>query len=274
MATSPYAIGVVPARRGSLGIPGKNVRSLAGRPLVAHTLLAARSARRLDALVCTTDCPAVREIAQSLEIPVVSRPPDLANHSASLRDVVIDLHARLGSADSPIARPGDRPLWYALLYPTSPLRTARHIDDCLVHALKVSPFDSVVSVCQISTAPPSGFLLDDSGGVHFVDPAERAYYRRQEKTSKYRLNGAIWVLDARRFAHLNRNMIGEQTYAFVMDERSSIDIDTPIDLKLAELLLAEAACREGDVADPPWRIPAEPRLPDRHVLHQESSRAP
>jgi CMP-N-acetylneuraminic acid synthetase len=103
--------------------------------------------------------------------------------------------------------------------------------------------------------------------VHFVDPAERAYYRRQEKTPKYRLNGAIWVLDARRFARLNRNMIGEQTYAFVMDERSSIDIDTPIDLKLAELLLAEAACRADEAS-------AEPRLPGRHVRHEETSRAP
>jgi CMP-N-acetylneuraminic acid synthetase len=244
-------LGVVPARRGSVGLPGKNVRILAGRPLVAHTLLAARAAQHLDGVVVTTDCPRVRQVARILGVPVVARPPELADNTASLRDVAIDLHRRLQEPDTCLALPADREAWYVLLYPTSPLRTADHIDECLDFALTVAPFDSVVSVCEISTAPPSGFTLDGEHGVHFVDPAERAYYRRQDKTPKYRLNGAIWVLNAQRLAHLNRNMLGAQTRAFIMDGRASIDIDTPLDFQLAELLLAESSAATSSDTPPP-----------------------
>ncbi len=239
MSPEPYIIGVVPARKGSRGIPDKNVQLLAGIPLIEHTLIAARDARSLDTVLCTTDCPRVRRIAESHDIQTVPRPDALADDRACMRDVAADLHAHHPAHSASCS--ADRPVWYVFLYPTCPLRTADHIDQCLGFARDVAPFDSVVSVCEISAAPPSGFTLDDEGAVRFVDPADRNYYQRQSKTPKYRLNGAIWVLDARRFDQLNRNMIGERTLAFVMDQSCGIDIDTTVDLQLAELLLTRGA---------------------------------
>jgi len=218
------------------------VQPLAGKPLVAHTLIAARDAQRLDRILCTTDCPQVRQVAKTFGIEVLARPERLANDKACMRDVVAAVHEGL-QAEAGVL-PDDRPVWYATLYPTCPLRTARHIDACIEYAATVAPFDSIVSVCRIKSAPPSGFTLDDDGVVRFVDSADREYYQRQQKIPKYRLNGAIWVLNAERLDRLNRNMIGPRTAAFVMDEQSSVDIDTPVDLKFAEVIMETAYPQE------------------------------
>jgi CMP-N,N'-diacetyllegionaminic acid synthase len=213
-------LGLIPARGGSKGFPGKNLAPLGGRPLVAWTLEAASGSDRLTSVVVSTDSD---EIAESVDgSPILARPPELARDDTPMRAVVDHALAELGAPDVLV-----------LLQPTSPLRRSEHIDEA-VRLLLESDADSVVSVVEIPHrfGPESLMALENGRLV----PLGGSAARRQDKPRLYARNGPAVL--AFRPDRLGDDLYAGDCRAYVMRPEDSVDVDEPFDLELAEFLLA------------------------------------
>lgn len=234
MSDQGYILGLIPARGGSKGIPRKNLAPLAGRPLIAHTIAAALASARLDRVVVSTDDPEIASVAgqYGAEVPFM-RPADLADDTAPalavIRHAVIALDGMGWRAET-----------VAYLQPTSPLRTAAHIDAALA-LLAERDADSVVSVVEVphNFNPRSVMLRGEDDCLRpYLEPAGDEPLRRQDKPRLLARNGpAILALTRRTIMELGA-LYGPRTLGLVMDRAESLDIDEPLDLELAEWLLA------------------------------------
>src|SRR5581483_7052056 len=117
-------IAIIPARGGSKGVPRKNIRPLNGRPLIAYSIAAAQAATSVQDIVVSTDSQEIAEISRGLGAEVRLRPAALSADDTPTRDV-------LEHVVNELAAEGDRPDAVLTLQPTSPLRTARHIDEAI-----------------------------------------------------------------------------------------------------------------------------------------------
>lgn len=236
--TSIRALGLIPARGGSKGIPHKNLAPLLGEPLIVHTIRAALHAPSLERVVVTTDDPAIAEVARAhgAEVPFL-RPAALAQDDTPGIEPVV--HALLWLEQEQ----GYRPTHVVLLQPTSPLRTSEDIEQALALAAREDA-DAVVSVCPARHHPAwTKRLLDDGRLAPFIAGAAMAP-RRQDLPPAYALNGAVYV--ARREVVLaRRSFHTERTWGHVMPPERSLDVDTPWDLRLAELVLGEHRARSA-----------------------------
>jgi CMP-N-acetylneuraminic acid synthetase len=226
-------VAVIPARGGSKGIPRKNLAPLAGRPLIAYTIEAARQARSVDRVLVSTDDREIAEVAQreGAEAPFL-RPADLAGDDVPGVDVA--LHALDWLAE----HEGAEPEYVVFLQPTSPLRTAEDID-AAVDRLRGGDADAVVSVTPTAHHPYwAKRVLPDGRLADFLEAGEWQRRPRQELPPACVLNGAIYAA-RRAFLVANRSYYGERTAAYVMPPERSLDVDTPWDLYLAGLVLAD-----------------------------------
>lgn len=226
-------LGLIPARGGSKGLPGKNVRPLAGRPLIAWTIECALACDSLDAVVVSTDSDQIARIASAngAEVPFM-RPARLARDDSRMVDVVLDAIDTL-DADG---RAFDV---VALLQPTSPLRTAADIDGALQRLLD-SGGHAVAGVCPAEHSPAlAGTLPADGSLADFLRP-EHTTANRQQLPEYFRLNGAIYVAEIP-WLRESGTFVGEGTFAFVMPPERSVDIDSELDLALAERLMNRGA---------------------------------
>jgi CMP-N,N'-diacetyllegionaminic acid synthase len=227
MTEPELVVGLIPARGGSKSIPRKNLAMLAGRPLLAHTAAAALGARRLDRTILSTDDAEIAELGRALglEVPFL-RPAQLAADTTEMVPVMRHALDRLeehGAAATALV----------LLQPTSPLRTARHIDEA-VELLLDSGADTVVSVVEVphQYGPASVMTRHADGHLTPFLPGP-PILRRQDKPRVFARNGPAIL--AVRSAVLRRGALyGEPTLGYTMSAADSLDIDDPDDLWLAE----------------------------------------
>ncbi len=224
-------LAVTPARGGSKGLPGKNIREFAGKPLIAWSIEAGKQSRYVDALTVSTDCPEIARVAKEWggDVPFM-RPADLATDEARGIDAI--LHSIHWYRDQ-----GERFDLVLVLQPTSPLRTAEDIDRA-VELFVAKNACAIVSVCPADHHPWwSNTLPADGSMTEFLRP-ELQNVNRQALPDYFRLNGAIYLAEIA-FFEKNRSFIADGTFAYPMATESSVDIDTLFDFRLAELLLAE-----------------------------------
>ncbi|MEO1084680.1 MAG: acylneuraminate cytidylyltransferase family protein [Acidobacteriota bacterium] len=246
---APRVLAVIPARGGSKGVVRKNLRPLGGAPLIAHTIEAALAARhRLDALVVSTDDPEIADVARGfgVEVPFL-RPAELAGDTAPtvpvLQHAVEEMETRLGTRFDAVL----------LLQPTAPFRSAADIE-AVIDLLGERPeFDSVISVVQVfATHPILMKRIGDGGELLPFAVEEREGTRRQDyDPPAFMRNGALYL--TRRAPLMERGSIwGRRICPYVMPEERSHNIDSEIDLMVAEALLARAADPQKDPrsADP------------------------
>lgn len=222
-------LALIPARGGSKGIPGKNIREFNGRPLVAYTIAAARKSKYIDAVVVTTDSETVASVAQKYgaEIPFL-RPAELAQDASKTIDAVI--HAR--DALEALGRPYDV---IALLQPTSPLRRADEIDG----AVETFFSHGMLGLASVSEAAENPILtrrIDASGVLHPILPVSSTV-RRQDMPRFWHVDGAIYINRSSDLTHdtsLNDNPI-----AFIMPRLRASDIDNIEDFLCAEEIFAK-----------------------------------
>jgi CMP-N-acetylneuraminic acid synthetase len=219
------ALGLIPARGGSRGIPGKNLALLGGRSLLAWTCEQALASDRLAHRAVSTDSPEIAAAARELGVQVIKRPLTLAADETPMLDVV--RHALDQT-------PGVDPV--VLLQPTSPLRRSSDIDGAL-ELWEQTGADSVVSVVRVphSFTPGSQLRRDERGRLEPYGAGERAS-ARQEKPSLYARNGPA-VLVVRAAVVQQGSLYGDDCRAYEMAAEDSIDIDEPLDLELAAFLL-------------------------------------
>ncbi len=230
----PKILAVVPARGGSKGVPRKNIRLIAGKPLIAYTLEAALAVRhRLHRLIVSTDDAEVAEIARQYgaEVPFM-RPAELSDDRTPMISV-------LQHAVQAIEAMDDVHLdWVLLLQPTAPLRTPADIEAALALTAR-GGCDSVISVVQVFAAHPVLMKRIENDRLLPFCLEEKEGTRRQDyQPPAYMRNGAIYL--TRREVLMERNSIwGEVIRPYIMPEERSVSIDSELDLKLAELMLAE-----------------------------------
>lgn len=226
MINGKSVLAIIPARGGSKGVPRKNIRSLAGKPLIAWTIEAARESAYIDRLVLSSDDPEIIEVAKSwgCEAPF-ARPDALARDDTPGIDPVLHALEELPGYD-----------YVVLLQPTSPLRTAEDIDDCIARCEeKRAP--ACVSLTEPAHHPQWMFTLGDN--TQTLQPiSEQRGMRRQDLPDVYALNGAVYVARTSWLAE-TRSFLGEGTCGYVMPSIRSIDIDTEQDIALAACLLQQ-----------------------------------
>lgn len=227
-------LGVVTARGGSKGIPGKNLVDLGGRPLLAWTAEAAL-ASRLDRVVLSTEDEGIAEVGRALGLEVpVPRPAELAGDGALSIDVVQHM---LGAVDDPDVHA------VMLLQPTAPLRTTADIDGVIDLFERERP-DSVISVVSVDGHHPARMKFIEDGEL--IDPPYVEAYEnqpRQELRPVYIKNGAIYL--TRRDVIESRSFKGLRALAWVMPHERSVNIDGPFDLGIARAIVDGALDMEA-----------------------------
>ncbi len=218
---------VIPARGGSKGLPGKNIKKLMGKPLIHYTIEAARALFSDEQIIVSTDDLDIKSCAEQtgLNVPFI-RPAELATDTASTVEVL--LHALKVSEDNHY-----EPDTLILLQPTSPLRNAQHIKEAM--NLFTENIDMVVSVKETESNPYYVLFEENENGL-LKKSKTGNFTRRQDCPKVWEYNGAIYIIDIqslKKQSNLNFNNI----IKYEMDENSSIDIDTEIDWMIAEYLL-------------------------------------
>lgn len=218
-------VAIIPARGGSKGIPRKNVKEIAGKPLIRWTIEAALGSRRLDRVVVSTEDSEIASIAKAAGASVpFRRPPELAADDTSGIAPVLHALEALPEADAVL-----------LLQPTSPLRTAADIDALLALAER-SGAASIVSVTEARDHPHWTYRIENEALRPFL--SRKAAARRQDLPPAYALNGALYFATAAWLLE-HRTLVGQDTLPFIMPPERSIDIDGALEWRLAEMLLRE-----------------------------------
>jgi len=226
-------LAIIPARGGSKGVPRKNVIEINGNPLISYTISAALKASLITDIVVSTDDPEIAEISRKLgaQVPFM-RPLDLASDQAQSAPVIE--HA-LFFMEKIKDFKYDAIL---MLQPTSPLRTSQHIEESL-NLFKSKECDSVVSVTSVGGNHPFRMKrLINNQLVNYIDQGFWNMKPRQSLPDVYIRNGAIYLISREVFIQ-QRQLIGNNCLGYVMSDSDSTNIDSPIDLKIAELLLKE-----------------------------------
>ena len=222
---------VIPARGNSKGVPGKNIKPLGGKPMLGYSLDAARHLFQDDEILVSTDDPEIKAYVESkgIEVPFL-RPAELATDHADTYDVLI--HA-LGFTE----KNKYQPEVLILLQPTSPFRTSKHISEALDIYKKYSDLDMVVSVVETRANPYYVLFEDDEEGL-LRKSKQGDFQRRQDCPSVWQYNGAIYIINVDSLKERRLNQF-EKVKKYVMSEMDSLDIDTLLDWKLAEVLINE-----------------------------------
>jgi CMP-N-acetylneuraminic acid synthetase len=233
----PTVLGVVTARAGSKSIPGKNTRALAGRPLIAYTLEAARASGAFDRLVLSTDDERAAAIAGEMgcEVPFV-RPAELSADTTLHLPVMQHAVEWLRDHEHYVAD------WTMILMPTSPLRQASHIVEAIELA-RATGADSVVSVDEMPPHynPMRAVTIDARGLARlFVGdrPVRERPNRRQDLPRAWVLNGAIYLFQTRLLFEAEPTLYGDRVAAYVMPRPYGHNIDDEADWAVAERLLS------------------------------------
>jgi CMP-N,N'-diacetyllegionaminic acid synthase len=221
----PSVLGIIPARGGSKGIPKKNICLLAGKPLIVHTIEAALNSKTLSKVVVSTDSDEIAAVASKFDVEIVHRPAELAEDNTLVLPVI--LHALNQTKITP-----DK---VVILQPTSPLRLARHIDEAV--NLLSSAWDAVISISEVQLSPYKMYRLEGEKLLPFVENCVQGV-PRQQLPKVYRDSGAVYVTWHKVLTEMN-SIRGKNYRSYYINPEYAVDIDTNIDLKLAEVILRD-----------------------------------
>lgn len=222
-------IAIIPARGGSKGVPQKNIRPIAEKPLIAHSILDAIESKFTDRVYVSTDSLEIAEVSHKYGAEVIDRPDQLANDTASSESALV--HAL-----SEIEKKGVVPNLIIFLQCTSPIRSGTDIDNAIAK-LKAENGDSLLSV-----SPSHRFLWEEVEGIgKSINYNWRDRPRRQDMQPQYLENGSIYIFKPWVLKELN-NRLGGKIILFPMNEAASWEIDSILDFEVAEFLLNKYSC--------------------------------
>lgn len=218
---------VIPARGGSKGIPRKNVLLVAGHPLITHTIAQARASKCVTRIVVSTDDEEITQISMGAGADVILRPQEISGDMSTSESAISHVLDYLHSSE------GYVPELVVFMQCTSPVRRSNDIDRA-IETLRAEHADSLLSV-----SPSHKFLWARAkGDVTSLNYDFRKRPRRQDMPKQYVENGSIYVFKTEMF-RLTGNRLGGKIALHIMDEEAAWDIDTPFDMKIAEMILLE-----------------------------------
>jgi CMP-N-acetylneuraminic acid synthetase len=225
-------IAIIPARGGSKGLPGKNIKLLNGKPLIAYTIEAALKSDYTSHVIVTTDSKEIADIAKEYgaEVPFI-RPGELSDDTSSAVDVYLHTTNFMKNKEVKVEK-------FIVLLPTAPMRTNMHINEA-VELFKSSGAKTLISVKE-ADIPVTWYLSRaDNNRLKNAGFGEGNAINNRQLNQKYFVpNGAIYILDYNLLAK-ERTYYCDNTVAYEMNAEDSIDIDTLFDFKLAEFLMSE-----------------------------------
>ena len=222
-------LALIPARGGSKGLPGKNLRTLCGQPLLSYTIKAALSSEYIDQTWLSSDDLDILELGSQFEINLIHRPAELASDTSSASSVVEHFLSLLPK-DTLAKDP-----FIVYLQPTSPLRSSAHINKAFSQ-LASSNAEFLLSVCESDRSPFKSFSLNSNGLLEPLFEEGVSNVGRQELQKTFDPNGAIYIFCASIFFKKNCfPSAGAQPY--FMSQEDSVDIDTLEDFDKAATLL-------------------------------------
>ncbi|AFA49239.1 acylneuraminate cytidylyltransferase family protein [Acetobacterium woodii] len=224
-------LAIIPARSGSKGLKDKNIKLLNGKPLLAYTIEVALESDIFDEIFVSTDSDVYAKIAQDYgaNVPFL-RSKELSTDTASswnvVRDAVLSFRKIGGEFDT-----------IALLQPTSPLRENKDIINAY-HLMKMKNANTIVSVCEVDHSPLWSNILPEDKSLDNFLKEEFLNTNRQNLPTFYRVNGAIYIVKVDYLMKVE-NIYKENSYAYVMDKKRSVDIDDEFDFNYAKEILVE-----------------------------------
>lgn len=218
-------VAIIPARGGSKRLPGKNILSLAGKPLVVWSIEAALKSKYIDKVIVSSEDDEILKISTEAKADIIKRPEELATDTATTFDVIKHVLDNIKGYE-----------YVVLLQPTSPLRNEKHIDEA-IELLIERKADAVISVCETEHSPLwCNTLPKDRSMKNFLKD-DIINKRSQDLEKYYRVNGAIYICRIDRLLKEKTFFIKDNIYAYVMIRDESIDIDTHLDFIIAEQLM-------------------------------------
>ena len=212
----------IPARGGSKRLPGKNTVNFNGKPLIAWTIEAARKSQFIDEIIVSTDSQDIADISQRYGANVPNlRPKHLSGDQVSVVDVLYNYLETLDSL----------PQYVVVLQPTSPLRSASHIDDAIS---KMKHNDAIISVTKVKKpAAWSNTLPEDLSLSNFMDKSLHNQ-QSQEFETRFTFNGAMYICKTERLLSEKSLILSSKIVAYEMSYEESVDIDDETDLLIAK----------------------------------------
>ncbi|MGX8236979.1 acylneuraminate cytidylyltransferase family protein [Exiguobacterium undae] len=227
MINNKKILAIIPGRGGSKGVPGKNIRLFAGKPLIAWTIEEAKKSKYIDRLILSSEDSKIIDVAKfyGCDVPFI-RPKELSDDKTAGIEPVIHAIHQIPDYD-----------YVVLLQITSPFRNVDDIDSCIEQMVE-NKSSSCVSVTEPEKSPYWMYTLNNMSELNPVIKYPFSINRRQELPIVYALNGAVyaaeknWLLD-------KKNFLGDETTAYIMPQDRSYDIDTEQDFRICEFLMKE-----------------------------------
>ncbi|HNV44235.1 MAG TPA: acylneuraminate cytidylyltransferase family protein [Exilispira sp.] len=216
-------LAIIPARAGSKRLKNKNILSLNNKPLIQWTVESALGSRFIDKIIISTDSMEIIELAKKMNIPYRNRPTNLAQDESKSVDVAIDV---IDNEERTFS-------YIVFLQPTSPLRKSIHIDEAISLSIEKNA-NSIISVCETEFNPLWCNKIGKDLEMNNFLPKRLINKRSQDLPIYYRLNGAIYICKTKIIKKYKTFFPAKKSYAYIMDQLSSVDIDTELDFLYAE----------------------------------------
>ena len=220
-------LGIIPARGGSKGVPGKNILEVEGKPLLAYAIESGKASAKISQVVVSTDSPKIAQMAENHGALVILRPKELAADASDVADAVrftLDEFQKKGKQFDRIV----------LLQPTAPLRTGKNIDEA-IDLMEQSGNDAVISVVKVEDNHPARMYAVNAGNMTALHP-EWEKKRRQDLPEYYLRNGCIYAIKTDVFL-TEKTLMPTLKSAYIMNEKWWVNVDTPTDIYLLERLM-------------------------------------
>ena len=218
-------LAIIPARGGSKRLPRKNILDLCGKPLISWSIEAALKSKYISKVVVSSDDEEILNISSNFGADIIKRPYELANDTATTFDAIKHTINNLEKYD-----------YIVLLQPTSPLRNENQIDEA-IELLEEKQADAIVSVCEMDHSPLWSNTLPKDGNMRGFLREEILNKRSQDLEKYYRVNGAVYICKTDKLLENKSFFLKDNIFAYIMDRKSSIDIDEEIDFEIAKVLI-------------------------------------
>lgn len=223
-------LAIIPARGGSKGVKDKNIRLVAGQPLISYAIQCAKESQKLTRTIVSTDSDTIAKVSEEWGGEVLMRPSDLAQDETPIVPVIAhileELHQHYGEIYDVVI----------LLQPTSPIRTGEDIDKVIQMLEDDESVEGIISVVPMDDVHPARmYNLDKEQWMHpFLDNGETA--QRQELPVVYYRNGCIYAVRTASFKKNNSLMVAKKK-AYVMPLKQLANVDDERDLIITDLLV-------------------------------------
>ena len=230
MLNGKRVIAVIPARGGSKSVPGKNIRPLAGTPLIAWSIIIAKQVQEIDRVIVSTDDDKIADISRQFSAEVYPRPVELATDDALVIDALKDLIRTLKAEQ-------ESPEVLVILEPTCPFRSVEDVRECL-NFLSTDDYDCAATFTTAELNPHRAWRINGHTPEVFI-PGAIPWLPRQQLPEAYQLNGAVYAIRTAGLIASSQSVLFGRIGAVKMPRERSIDINDPVDFLLAEQFAAE-----------------------------------